>query len=65
MKFDNVNSASLFGLELEARRSISERLRLNTNFSYMFSQVNYADGQKPLEDKLMKNVQCSGNHHLL
>ena len=45
VKFDNVNSASLFGLELEARRNISERLRLNTNFSYILSQVNYADGQ--------------------
>ncbi len=45
VKYDNVSSASLIGIELEARRDISDRLRLNTNFSYILSQVNYEDGQ--------------------
>ena len=45
VKYDNVNSASLIGVELEARRDVSDRLRLNTNFSYILSEVNYADGQ--------------------
>ncbi len=45
VRYDNVDSADLFGVELEGRKDFTENLRLNTNFSYIISQVNYAMGQ--------------------
>ncbi len=44
VRYDNVESADLIGIELEGRKDISDRLRLNSNFSYILSQVNYAEG---------------------
>lgn len=45
VRYDNVESADLYGIELEGRKDLTENLRVNTNFSYILSQVNYADGQ--------------------
>jgi outer membrane receptor for ferrienterochelin and colicin len=44
VRYDNVNSANLYGLELEGRKDITEQLRLSANLSYIISSVNYADG---------------------
>ena len=44
VRYENVKSATLYGVELEGRKDITEQLRLSTNFSYILSDVNYADG---------------------
>lgn len=44
VRYDNVSSATLYGVELEGRKDITEHLRLSANLSYIISGVNYADG---------------------
>lgn len=44
VRYDNVKSATLFGVELEGRKDITDQLRVSSNFSYILSDVNYADG---------------------
>ncbi len=44
VRYDNVASATLYGIEIEGRKDITERLRLSSNFSYIYSTVEYADG---------------------
>lgn len=44
VRYDNVESAILYGVELEGRKDVTEQLRLSTNFSYILSDVSYADG---------------------
>ncbi|MAB65709.1 MAG: hypothetical protein CL662_02630 [Bacteroidetes bacterium] len=44
VRYDNVESAELYGIELEGRKDITETLRLSSNFSYIISGVEYADG---------------------
>jgi outer membrane receptor for ferrienterochelin and colicin len=44
VRYDNVESANLYGVEVEGRKDITEKLRLSSNFSYILSGVEYADG---------------------
>ncbi|MFY0684550.1 MAG: carboxypeptidase-like regulatory domain-containing protein [Balneola sp.] len=44
VRYDNVESATLFGVELEGRKDITDQLRVSSNFSYIMSDVSYADG---------------------
>lgn len=44
VKYENVSEANLYGVELEARKEITNTLKLSGNFSYILSSVNYADG---------------------
>lgn len=44
VRYDNVASATLYGVELEGRKDITEQLKLSANFSYILSDVNYAEG---------------------
>ncbi len=44
VRYDNVDSAELYGVELEGRKNLTERLRFSTNLSYIISGVNYEDG---------------------
>ncbi|MBO6525034.1 MAG: TonB-dependent receptor [Balneolaceae bacterium] len=44
VRYDNVDEAQLYGIELEGRKSITDQLKLNSNLSYIISEVNYADG---------------------
>jgi len=44
VRYDNVESANLYGVEVEGRKDITEKLRLSSNFSYILSAVEYADG---------------------
>ncbi len=45
VRYDNVATADLYGIELEGRKDLSSNLRVNTNFSYILSQVNYNNSQ--------------------
>lgn len=45
VRYDNVESADLYGVELEGRKNITEKLRLSGNFSYILSGVEYSDGE--------------------
>lgn len=45
VRYDNVESADLYGVELEGRKNITEKLRLSGNFSYILSAVEYSDGE--------------------
>lgn len=44
VRYDNVASADLYGIELEGRKNVTEKLRASANFSYILSSVNYAEG---------------------
>lgn len=44
VKYDNIDEANLYGIELEGRKSITERLRLSSNLSLIYSEVVYSDG---------------------
>jgi outer membrane receptor protein involved in Fe transport len=44
VRYDNVPSADLYGVELEGRKDITESFRLSSNFSYILSGVDYEDG---------------------
>ncbi len=45
VKFDNVASSNLYGIEFEGRKDLSSNLRVNTNLSYIMSNVSYEDSQ--------------------
>ncbi len=44
VRYDNIDSATLLGAEVEVRKDVTEQLRLSGNFSYIISDVSYADG---------------------
>ncbi len=44
VRYDNVDEANLYGIELEGRKDITDRLRLSSNLSFIYSEVSYADG---------------------
>lgn len=44
VRYDNVDEANLYGVELEARKDVTEQLRLSSNLSFIYSEVSYADG---------------------
>ncbi len=44
VRYDNVDEAQLYGIELEGRKSITDQLKLSSNLSYIISEVNYAEG---------------------
>lgn len=44
VQYNNVSSASLYGIELEGRKDLTAKLRMSTNFSYIYSMVNYEKG---------------------
>ncbi len=44
VRYDNVDEAQLYGIELEGRKNITNQLKLSSNLSYIISEVNYADG---------------------
>ncbi|MEP1307309.1 MAG: carboxypeptidase-like regulatory domain-containing protein [Balneola sp.] len=43
VRYENVQSANLYGLELEGRKDVTQHLRLSGNLSYILSNVNYED----------------------
>ncbi len=44
VRYDNVPSADLFGVELEGRKNLTGKFRMSANFSYILSSVNYEEG---------------------
>ncbi|XWN35948.1 MAG: TonB-dependent receptor [Balneola sp.] len=44
VRYDNVESANLYGVEIEGRKDLTNKFRLSSNFSYILSGVEYADG---------------------
>ena len=44
VRYDNVDEANLYGIELEGRKDITDKLRLSSNLSFIYSEVSYADG---------------------
>lgn len=44
VRYDNVDEANLYGIELEGRKDVTSKLKLSSNLSFIYSEVNYADG---------------------
>ena len=44
VRYENVSEATLYGVELEARKDITSTLKLSGNLSYILSNVNYEEG---------------------